>query len=65
MSFPPDSCALSPYGASLLQESFANLHHLLAVAQRVSPVSLRAVVGTKADLQDSREITTQEALVCG
>lgn len=33
------------------------------MAQRVSPVSLKAVVGTKADLQDSREVSTQEALV--
>ena len=36
---------------------------LLTVAQRVSPVALKAVVGTKADLQDSRQVTTQEALV--
>lgn len=29
----------------------------------MSPVALRAVVGTKADLQDSREVSTEEALV--
>jgi hypothetical protein len=46
-----------------LQKSFKSLHHLLEVAQRVSPVAMRAVVGTKADLLDNREVTTQEALV--
>ena len=31
----------------------------------MSPVALRAVVGTKADLLDSREVSTEEALVSG
>lgn len=36
----------------------------METAQRVSPVALRAVVGTKADLQDNREVTIEQALVC-
>ena len=46
-----------------LQESFEGLQRLLEVAQRVSPVALRAVVGAKSDLQDSREVSIEKALV--
>lgn len=43
-------------------ESFQRLEQLVEVAQRVSPVALRAVVGTKADLQEDRVVLTHEAL---
>ena len=52
----------SPYCIDVLQESFQRLDHQLEVAQRVSPGALRAVVGTKADL-DNRQVQTEEALV--
>ena len=47
-----------------LQETFDRLHAVLEQAQRVSPTAIRAVVGTKADLSEKREVATQEALVC-
>jgi len=46
-----------------LQETFQKLEQLVEMAQRVSPVALRAVVGTKADLPEKRAVPTQDALV--
>ena len=45
------------------QHSFKQLHALLELAQRVSPTALRAVIGTKADLTDHRQVTSQAAEV--
>ena len=37
---------------------------MLKLAQRVSPVALKAVVGTKADLAEDREVDSQTVVVC-
>ena len=45
------------------QDTFSSLPECLEVAQRVSPVALRAIVGTKADLVEDRKVSSQEAVV--
>lgn len=37
---------------------------MLKLAQRVSPVALKAVVGTKADLIEQRKVESQRVVVC-
>lgn len=37
---------------------------MLKLAQRVSPVALKAVVGTKADLTEQRKVESQKVVVC-
>ncbi len=37
---------------------------MLKVAQRISPVALKAVVGAKADLIEQRKVESQEVVVC-
>ena len=36
---------------------------MLKLAQRVSPVALKAVVGTKADLMEERKVESQKVVV--
>ena len=48
---------------TFLQGSFRGLKELLDLAQRVSPAAMRAVVGTKADLQSERAVATADAVV--
>ena len=51
---------------SLPQDSFRHLGETMELAQRISPMALRAVVGTKADLPaDQRRVSIEEALVGG
>ncbi len=45
------------------EESFHRLNETLELAQRVSPTALRAVVGTKADLQEARKVSSLDAVV--
>lgn len=45
------------------KDSFDRLEHYIEMAQRVSPVALRALVGTKADLMNDRVVSSQESLV--
>lgn len=52
-----------PISPSCCQESFHSLRPLLEQAQRLSPAAMRAVVGTKADLQVERAVATSDALV--
>lgn len=46
-----------------LQHTLESLGRMLKLAQRVSPVALKAVVGTKADLNDERKVASQDAVV--
>ena len=36
---------------------------MLKLAQRVSPVALKAVIGTKADLSEERKVASQDVVV--
>ncbi len=45
------------------EESFHRLNESLELAQRISPTALRAVVGTKADLQEQRQVSSLDAVV--
>ena len=37
---------------------------MLKLAQRVSPVALKAVVGTKADVVEERKVESKTVVVC-
>ena len=49
--------------AFILQQTFQGLKRMLKLAQRVSPVALKSVVGTKADCTEERKVASEDVVV--